>query len=87
LLKLDDDTLKAVDAGDIAPTVAIRQVQKSTGRAKPPPRRLSGSKERTIKTAACTVTIKARRILTDADAAQALTEALAILKPGTAEAA
>ena len=33
ILKLDDHTQTAIDAGEIAATVAIRQVQKSTGRA------------------------------------------------------
>ncbi len=84
LLQLSAKELQAVDAGKVAPTVAIQRLQKETATAKPKSQKRSkGSKERKFVTAVGTLTLKARRNLTDEVWLQSLQEAIAACKkPG-----
>lgn len=87
LLKLDEDTQQKVDAGVVAPTVAIQATKR--GKGKPVANRAGiRTKERTFKlTGGLIVTVKARRNLDDACVVQALEEALGQSRGGERSAA
>lgn len=92
LLKLDGETQVKVDAGEVAPTIAIRAITKDAGRgAKKPSSRGAGNtaaRERAFKVSnGLVVTVKGRRILTAEDIERALSEAIEQGRGGRAKAA